>query len=125
MGQVSGVRLLLDTNVVIGYLDGREPVRQLMERHDAVPAISAISQISRIELLSFHALSKDDEHRILALLSAVQVILIDEGIERETIALRRRTRLKLPDAVIAATARVNGLELLTLDERLNAAWAAG
>ena len=86
---------------------------------------SAISQISRIELLSFHALSKDDEHRILALLSAVQVILIDEGIERETIALRRRTRLKLPDAVIAATARVNGLELLTLDERLNAAWAAG
>jgi len=59
---------------------------------------------------------------IQRLLSKFHVILLDEQIEEATIALRRRARLKLPDAIIAATAHVQGLTLLTLDERLRAAW---
>jgi len=39
-------------------------------------------------------------------------------IEKEAIALRRHRILRLPDAIIAATAKVNGLHLVTLDERL-------
>ncbi len=115
---------LIDTNVAIGYLDGREQVRELIERHGAAPGNSAVSQITRIELLSFPAITPDEEARINSLLSTVTVILIDEAIEREAIALRRRTRLKLPDAIIAATAVAHGLTLLTLDDRLSAAVAA-
>ena len=109
VGQVSGRRLLLDTNV-IGYLDGREPARRLMDEHGALPENSAVSQITRIELLSHRAMSKDEESRILAILKAVTVIPLDERSETETIALRRRARLKLPDA-LAATAKVAGLKL--------------
>lgn len=74
-----------------------------------------------MELSSFSTISSAEEAVIEALLSAVSVILLDERIEQEAIALRRRCRLELADAVIAATATVHGLTLLTLDERLGAA----
>lgn len=43
---------------------------------------------------------------------------ITREIEDQAIALRRQRRIKLPDALIAATALHNGLELLTLDAGL-------
>ena len=122
---MSPPRFLLDSNVAIGYLDGRESVRNLVDAHRAVPTNSAVSQITRIEMLSYWALSAAEESKITRLLSSMAVILLDEVIEREAIAFRRRTRMKLPDAIIAATARVHGLQLLTLDERLDAAFRAG
>ena len=119
---MSGPRFLLDTNVVIGLVNGPGAARNLVDLNEAPPDVCAVSQISGIELLSFPALSADEEARINVLLTAVTVIVLDDRIERETIALRRRIRMKLPDAVIAATARVHGLKLLTLDERLEAAF---
>lgn len=118
---MTGPRFLLDTNVVIGVVKGFEPARSLIDSHGAHPDDCVISQISRMELLSFSTISSAEEAVIEALLSAVSVILLDERIEQEAIALRRRCRLKLADAVIAATATVHGLTLLTLDERLGAA----
>ena len=118
---MSGLRHLLDTNVAIGYLDGSDSARHLIDQYGANTANSAISQITRIELLSYSALSAEEEARIQPLLAAVPVILLDDRIERETIAVRRRVHLKLPDAIIAATASVHGLQLLTLDARLAAA----
>ena len=41
-------------------------------------------------------------------------------IEDEAISLRRSARIKLPDAIILATAKVHKLVLLTLDQRLAA-----
>ena len=121
---MSASSYLIDTNVAIGYLDGQPIARELIRKHGAHPGNSAVSQITRIGLLSFHALGPDEEARIRVLLAAVAVITLDEDIERETIALRRRTRLKLPDAIIGASARVRGLTLLTFDDRLSAALAA-
>ena len=118
---MSELLFLLDTNVAIGYLEGKQPARQLIEKHGAHTGNSAVSQITRIELLSYWALAANDEKGINALLSAVTVIGLNDLIEQETIALRRRTRLKLPDAIIAATAAVHGLTLLTLDDKLHAA----
>lgn len=43
---------------------------------------------------------------------------IDLSVEDRAIALRRSRRVKLPDALIAATALVHGLQLLTLDAGL-------
>ena len=45
---------------------------------------------------------------------------LPEPVEDAAITLRRTRRLKLPDAIVAATARVHGLELLTLDDVLAA-----
>lgn len=80
--------------------------------------VCAVSQITRIELLSFPLLTDEDEAEILRFLSAVTVLPLDGKVESTAISLRRRARMKLPDAIILATAQVHGLALLTLDERL-------
>jgi hypothetical protein len=43
---------------------------------------------------------------------------MSQEIEDSTIHIRRHYKLKIPDAIIAATAKVNHLELLTLDQQL-------
>ena len=116
-------RFLLDTNVVIGLVKGPGAARDLVDSNNAPPEKCAISQITRIELLSFHALSPGEEARIKALLSVMTVILLNDPIEQHAIALRLRTRLKLPDAIVGATAKVAGLQLLTLDQKLSAAFS--
>jgi predicted nucleic acid-binding protein len=110
---MNGADFLLDTNVVIGFLRGDDAAGDLMTRHGASPARLAVSQITRMERLGFPELTEEARGQIEALLSAITVILLDERIEAAAIALRRRTRLKLPDAIIAATAQTHGLRLLT------------
>jgi predicted nucleic acid-binding protein len=113
---------VLDTNIVIGLLDGRASARHILDQHGAVPSNSAVAQITRVELLGFAKLTATDEARIRAFLSAVSCLALDEHVEKHAIALRRRTRLTLPDALVVATAVANGRTLLTLDEKLDAAF---
>jgi predicted nucleic acid-binding protein len=114
-------RFLLDTNVVIGLARGPGAARDLLDESAAAPSTCAISQITRIELFSLATLTTADIARLHEFISPFEVLLLNEAIEQATVALRRSIRLKLPDAVIAATATVHGLTLLTLDDRLSAA----
>ena len=123
MGAVTTPRFLLDSNIVIGLAKGPGAARALVDRRSAPPESCAISVITRIELFSTHLLTPTEEARINALLVTVKVYRLDEAIEQAIIALRRRSRLKLPDAIIGATALMHGLELLTFDDRLTAALA--
>ena len=61
------------------------------------------------------------EMKVLNLLGSLKVLLLDGAVEQAAIDLRRRTRLKLPDAIIGATALVHGLKLITFDAKLQAA----
>jgi predicted nucleic acid-binding protein len=78
----------------------------------------AISQITRMELLGFAGMNEADEQTLQNLLAAVHVVMLDAAVESQTIALRRQRKIKLPDAIIAATAISRGLKLLTLDKTL-------
>lgn len=71
-----------------------------------------------MELLGFPSLVQEEEAAILDFLRSCQVLFIDETVERQAIRLRRTSHCKLPDAIVAATALVHGIALLTLDERL-------
>ena len=51
-------------------------------------------------------------------------LAITPTIEERTIQFRRQHQTKLPDAIIAATAQTHGLELLTLDKKLQAKLAS-
>jgi predicted nucleic acid-binding protein len=118
---MSGTASLLDTNIAIGLLDGRQAALDRLAMLGAAVATSAVSQITRIELLGWHAISARHEAKVLQLLTSLQVLPLDAAVEQAAIDLRRRTRLKLPDAIIGATALVHGLRLVTLDARLAAA----
>ena len=110
---MSGAELLLDTNVVIGFLAGHERACDLVAASSASAGTFAISQITRMELMAYPRLTDQEAETIGEFLRVVDVILLDENIEAAAVALRKRLGLKLPDAIIVGTAKTMGLKLLT------------
>lgn len=115
---MTGIDHLLDSNVVIGLLNGHEPAIALAQQAGLNLQRAGVSQITRMELLGFPSLTDEEEVAARDFLALCQVIGISEDIEAQAIRLRRAGALKLPDAIIAATALVTGTSLLTLDQRL-------
>ncbi|MGK7890639.1 MAG: type II toxin-antitoxin system VapC family toxin [Leptolyngbyaceae cyanobacterium] len=98
------MKYLYDTNIFIYYLAADPAVlpffsAEFLSQHGVI-----ISTIVRIELLSFPELSPEEEMVISDLLMQFERVPLLPDIEDRTIQLRRQHRLKLPDAVIAATA---------------------
>lgn len=103
--------ILLDTNVVLYFLGGRL----------ANPLPSGqyfVSVITEIELLSYPNLSPDEDTQIRDFLNKITVVGIESNIKELAIALRQQYRLRLPDAIIAATAQSLNATLFTNDVRL-------
>ncbi len=115
---MSGIEWLLDTNVMIGLLQRNSEALQLIRDHQVVTGRCAYSAITRMELLGFPALTTEDEAAVHALLARMVYLPVTLEIEDTAILLRRQRRIKLPDAIIAATAKVHRLTLLTLDRAL-------
>lgn len=113
---MSGIEFLLDTNMVIGLLKGQAAAIALAEQSGMTLHKSAISQITRMELLGYPRLTHEEDQAIRGFLASCQMRLLDEQIEAQAIVLRRSGAFKLPDAVVAATAIVGKLHLLTLDQ---------
>ncbi|MEH2410951.1 type II toxin-antitoxin system VapC family toxin [Nostoc sp.] len=103
--------ILLDTNVVLYFLGGRLvnplPSGQYL-----------ISVITEIELLSYPSLSLEEETQIIDFLNKITIIGIDSNIKNLTIAFRKQYKLRLPDAIIVATAKSLNATLFTNDVRL-------
>jgi predicted nucleic acid-binding protein len=78
----------------------------------------AYSAVTRMELLGYSGITDDEEKLISARLANFTYLAITAEVEDVAIALRRSRKVKLPDAIIAATARHHGLELLSLDRAL-------
>ena len=107
-------RYMLDTNAIIYMLNGRL-ASPLPDGHYSV------SIITEIELLSFPDLSQGEEQQIRVLLREFQTIPLTESVSAKTIQLRRNNKkLKLPDAVIAASAILQQAVLLTNDQIFSA-----
>jgi predicted nucleic acid-binding protein len=109
--------LLLDTNVVIGFLNGDKAITHFFSTKASQKTFT-VSQITRMELLGFPKINHDEEIIIQQFLSEVQIISLSDDIADKTIELRRITRLKLPDAIIVATALIHKFLLVTCDEQL-------
>lgn len=103
---------LLDSNVIIGYLAGRIPApgtRIISEIIDKSPHISVISQI---EVLRYSDTPENDA--ILDSFIAASVIhSLNPVIVQRTIELCKNSKIKLPDAIIAATALTENYILVT------------
>lgn len=108
---------LFDTNILIDLLDGRA---EALAVADASPD-RAVSVVTRIEVLSA-ASESFDERSVRMLLADFQEEQLSRSIADEAARVRRTSRLKLPDAVILATARVTGRTLVTRDAKAFAQW---
>lgn len=115
---MSGIKFLLDTNIIIGLIKGNETALELLNNYGANVQISSYSFITRIELLSYPNIEDQEVTSIKAMLKTMQYLPITTGIEDMTIEIRRQYSLKIPDAIIAATAKIHNLILITLDKQL-------
>jgi predicted nucleic acid-binding protein len=109
---------VLDTNVVIGLLKGDPPAIALASEAALDLARAAVSPITRMELLGYPGLTAAEDAVTREFLGHCQVLPIDEAVEAEAIRLRRARAIKLPDAIVLASALVACARLLTLDQRL-------
>ena len=112
---MSGRKYLLDTNVIIGFLTGADWALSFVNREATDGAVFYASVITRMELLSFPGISHDEEMKIGHFLNRVRIIGLDYTVEREAVSIRKKTRLKLPDAIISATAFSVGAVLVSAD----------
>ncbi len=103
--------IVLDTNVALYYLGGR--------LINPLPAGQYfVSVITEIELLSYPSLTFEEEALIRDFLTNITVVGLDSNIKDLAIVLRKTYRLKLPDAVVVATAKFLNAMLLTNDIKL-------
>jgi predicted nucleic acid-binding protein len=107
---------LFDSNVFIYHLNGSLPPAGVRLLREGLLAGGGFSVISRIEVLGFPqpAESAASAKRLFAALTEYQ--LTADVVER-TVHLRRQHKIKIPDAVIAATALVHQLPLVTANIR--------
>jgi predicted nucleic acid-binding protein len=105
--------VVLDTNVLIKYINKLPGFIDIKTRFAENERY--ISIVTRMELLAFPALSATERDQIMQFLQTVIVVPLTENIEADAIEIRRVFRPKLPDAIIAATARVLNATLVTGD----------
>jgi len=96
---MNGSRIFVDTNILLYFLNGDVEVIDMISDKDIF-----ISFITELELLSFPKLTDKDEKTIKGLLKNCIIIDINPEIKNLTIELRKKSNLKLPDSIIAATA---------------------
>ena len=111
-------KLLLDTNAVLGFLNGQTSMVMLIEQAGVGQLLASV--ITRMELLSFHGITAEEESLICRFLDALTVVPLNADVEAMAISLRRATRRKMPDAIVAASAVVSGATLVTYDRELAA-----
>jgi predicted nucleic acid-binding protein len=103
---------VIDTNILVDFAQTLETAARELVRYDHL-------FISRITWIEFLVGAKDDEEdqKRKLMLEDFEVLEVEPTIAAETILIRKKTRLKLPDAIILATARVHGLLLVTRNHR--------
>ncbi|MFN5361630.1 MAG: type II toxin-antitoxin system VapC family toxin [Bacteroidota bacterium] len=106
------MNMLVDSNVIIDYVSNRIPEKSAKELDIYFNSCFSVSIISKIEVSGFNT----QEYELEQLESFIQlssIVYIDEAVADKTIEIRRMKRIKLPDAIIAATALVKNCILLS------------
>ena len=113
---MNGTKIVFDPCAVIKLLDQQYNLSSLGINVDEARFFTSV--IVRMELLSKRQMTDNEERSLLDFLNDLAVIPLNEDIEKKAIALRRSTKLKLPDSIVAATSIVLDAILLTDDEHL-------
>lgn len=105
------VKALFDTNILVDYLNAVPEARTELRRYRE----KAVSIITWTEVMVGAA--PDLEAATRSFLNGFDVIAVDDRVAERAVGLRRSRRIKLPDAVIWATAQVHSMLLVTRNTR--------
>ncbi len=107
---MNGIDFLADTNALIYLLNGNSCMTPYLQKS------LSFSVISEMELLSFPGITQQEEDSIKSLLQDCTELSISSEIKKQTIEIRKKYRIKLPDAIVSASAIVNNIPLITADK---------
>lgn len=101
--------MLIDSNVIIYAMQPEHTnLRQWVAAH--APAVSAVSYV---EVLGYHQLSANEDVLLRQFFAVSTILPIDQDVLDEAVRLRQQRRITLGDALVAATALVHRLSLIT------------
>jgi predicted nucleic acid-binding protein len=104
--------MLLDSNILIYGASGENPVLDaILDRKDL-----AAASITRIETLGFYRLSEIERAWLVTTFERMKILTLDDAVAARAISLRQERKMGLADAIIAATALVHNLPLVTRNE---------
>ncbi len=103
--------LLVDTNILIHHWNGDPRTIRLLDG-----ALIHISFVTEIEILGYHGYTAHERAQVIADMEFIRIIDMDAGIKSVAIDLCVRHRMKLADALIAATAIRSGIPMVTEDK---------
>lgn len=101
------MKAVFDTNVLIDYLNGINAARKELARYER----GVISLVSWMEVMA--GAQDDDEPAVRAFLQSFELAPIDMPVAAKAVQIRQSHRMKLPDAIILATAESMNLMLVT------------
>jgi tRNA(fMet)-specific endonuclease VapC len=114
-------KYLYDTNAVINLLKGDAALLSLAEEADVL----YISVITILEFLSFKDISESDGRLFLEFCERVEVVDVvhsHHSLIQDIVSIRKKFSIKIPDAIICASARFVDSELITADQQLLSVW---
>lgn len=114
---MNGKNFFLDTNAIVALLKRDESLNTLLYRAKWI----GISVISYLEFLSYPEITDNDKNLFRQFLNMVDVINILESEQMfldTIIKIRKKSSVKLPDAIILASAIYNHSTLVTRDKQL-------
>ena len=102
---------LFDSNILIDLFNGVDAAAAEWARY-ARPAISVVTWI---EVMA--GVDPDDAHHFRSFLNDLDLIVVTPDVAPRAATIRGDRRIKLPDAIIQASAESRGLTLITRNER--------
>ena len=110
---MNGINFVADTNALIYLLNGNTCMTPYLDKN------LSYSVVSEMELLSYSGITESEENSIKSLLKECEEVALSAEIKEKTIEIRKKYKTKLPDAIVAASAIVSGLPLITADKGFN------
>nr|WP_294946571.1 type II toxin-antitoxin system VapC family toxin [uncultured Mucilaginibacter sp.] len=107
---MSGKEILVDTNIILHLFDGSEELANFLQGKDIY-----VSFITELELLGYKSITQKEEEQIVELLDDCSIISMSSLVKEKYIEIKRKYNLKLPDAVIIASAIAFDMPFITAD----------
>ena len=106
---MNGADYLIDTNIIIYLTQGKLKTSDFAKKGSNL----YISSITYMEAIGYSFPNHNEEEAVTELCNMFKRLFLSEAVEKQTIILRKANKIKLPDAIIAATAIVHNLTLVT------------
>jgi predicted nucleic acid-binding protein len=111
-----GTKYLIDTCVVIKYLNEQLTTGGLLFMDKLVDTDSIISFITKIELMVWKSATEKDILIREAFITGSEIKYMNDGIIEKTIEIRKNSNIKIPDAIIAGTSLYYNYTLISTND---------